>query len=636
MPTINPVPSTDPTDLLFNAGKLDEFTNGEEASYTDRLGVTRRSLAGIDAAADVVLAGIGYAPPIAYAAGISLTLTTQTVEYDGEVYAPKVADLPFTTSGTFETAKFRVIQGLVATDLSASSGASMVGYMPAGTGAVASTVQDSIRNQIPTLESFGASPSASQAANAMAIQKAFSSGLKAVRVPNEIYDCGNAVLYVDHDDFMLIGDGTPTVDMATNSFLSGPVIKATISSSGNNGVTFKNIGLDSKLSTLTEGFSITNCNDVLFENVVVLGSNENNHCCLIENVKSAKVSGFTSLGGKQGLAVKAVDFFVSDVKSYDTVTYGFTIRFSPGAPCYNGFIKNISCQTNLLAKSGGFILMNDQSGAALRDLVIDGVMVDNCNNGIYITNTGNSTKATSIKFSNVIIKNIAGYAFQTFGDVDDISIDGIEFEDVSGTIYTNQATGTTRLTVSNLKQKNAGIALISGGGHKFYNWEKSGGGGFFGQNTSSNLEFYGMDATVEPFVNITDASGTGTIARKVQFPNDISIAANGLLYAMRYQDKRVKTFANTLSQNSVSDLFALPNANDCVAEITINVLSDAGRHCARFLICGTSVIKLAGNALSENVFNIVLSGTSVQFKYLWTVTGATYVDCIYSVYGQDV
>ena len=49
MPTTNPVPSTDPSDLLFNAGKLDEVVNGTASSFTDRLGAQRRTLAGLSA-----------------------------------------------------------------------------------------------------------------------------------------------------------------------------------------------------------------------------------------------------------------------------------------------------------------------------------------------------------------------------------------------------------------------------------------------------------------------------------------------------------------------------------------------------------------------------------------------------------
>lgn len=155
MPTTNPVPSLDPSDLLFNAGRLDQVVNGSTQYYTDRLGVNRRTMEGISAAADAVLGGIGYAPPVAYAAGISMTLTTQTVEYSGEVYAPKVGNLPFTTSGTFETAKFRLIQGVAATDLAASGGSAMVGYIPAGTGAVATTVQTKLRETV-SVKDFGA------------------------------------------------------------------------------------------------------------------------------------------------------------------------------------------------------------------------------------------------------------------------------------------------------------------------------------------------------------------------------------------------------------------------------------------------------------------------------------------------
>lgn len=103
---------------------------------TDRLGQTKRTLAGVDAyaqgrvdtlvvtldsevqqtidttvqAATVALGNLGYLPPEAYAAGIVLSATNQTVSQDGIVYAPLLSALPFTTSGLFEMAKFRVVQ----------------------------------------------------------------------------------------------------------------------------------------------------------------------------------------------------------------------------------------------------------------------------------------------------------------------------------------------------------------------------------------------------------------------------------------------------------------------------------------------------------------------------------------------
>ena len=56
MPTTNPVPSQDPSDLLFNAGKLDEVLNGTGNSFTDRLGTARRTVAGMNADFDAQLA----------------------------------------------------------------------------------------------------------------------------------------------------------------------------------------------------------------------------------------------------------------------------------------------------------------------------------------------------------------------------------------------------------------------------------------------------------------------------------------------------------------------------------------------------------------------------------------------------
>lgn len=86
----------------------------------------------------------GYEPPVAYAAGLAMLDASQTVEYLGQVYAPIIADLPFTTSGTFETSSFRLIQGVAGADLLAPGGALMVGYDNTSSGLSATTVQGAI------------------------------------------------------------------------------------------------------------------------------------------------------------------------------------------------------------------------------------------------------------------------------------------------------------------------------------------------------------------------------------------------------------------------------------------------------------------------------------------------------------
>lgn len=55
-PTSNPVPSNNPNDLLFNAEQFDVALNSTAASYTDRLGVARRTVKGQFDAVDAELA----------------------------------------------------------------------------------------------------------------------------------------------------------------------------------------------------------------------------------------------------------------------------------------------------------------------------------------------------------------------------------------------------------------------------------------------------------------------------------------------------------------------------------------------------------------------------------------------------
>ena len=113
------------TDL--NNAKIDTDTIASVATsqantVTDRLGNTKRTVFSISEAmlntVAAVQASVGYLPPVAYAAGLNMTVAAQTVNYSGQAYAAILSALPFTTSGTFEATKFRLIQGVVGSDLS--------------------------------------------------------------------------------------------------------------------------------------------------------------------------------------------------------------------------------------------------------------------------------------------------------------------------------------------------------------------------------------------------------------------------------------------------------------------------------------------------------------------------------------
>lgn len=71
--TGNPVGSADPRDLYDNAKNMDKFEAGAAERYPDRLGVMRKSWAGMEKAFDDFLAASGYQNMGAYGAGVELT-----------------------------------------------------------------------------------------------------------------------------------------------------------------------------------------------------------------------------------------------------------------------------------------------------------------------------------------------------------------------------------------------------------------------------------------------------------------------------------------------------------------------------------------------------------------------------------
>lgn len=103
-PTKSAVPSRAPQDLLFNSELLDQVMTSNDVAVIDRLGTSRLTLYG-------ALKALGLEQPVAYTAGIVLTRWTQTVTFEGSLYSPDPAFVPFETTGTFESAKFLLRQG---------------------------------------------------------------------------------------------------------------------------------------------------------------------------------------------------------------------------------------------------------------------------------------------------------------------------------------------------------------------------------------------------------------------------------------------------------------------------------------------------------------------------------------------
>lgn len=109
-PTTDPVPSNSPLDLLFNAEKLDEVINSGAQTYTDRLGVQRKTAAGAVASIAALTARGAWATATAYT-------VKDLVEEDDEWY---VCIVSHTSGATFAgdlAAYWRVHQGVTREEL---------------------------------------------------------------------------------------------------------------------------------------------------------------------------------------------------------------------------------------------------------------------------------------------------------------------------------------------------------------------------------------------------------------------------------------------------------------------------------------------------------------------------------------
>lgn len=87
-PTNKPIPSEDPRDLKFNAGKIDEVVTGDNQYYTDRFGKRRWTIAGFQYTAEEAIRNYGYITMDSFEDGATLTLPNQVLRYEatGEYY----------------------------------------------------------------------------------------------------------------------------------------------------------------------------------------------------------------------------------------------------------------------------------------------------------------------------------------------------------------------------------------------------------------------------------------------------------------------------------------------------------------------------------------------------------------------
>ncbi len=137
VPTNNPIPSEDPRDLKFNAGKIDEVVTSDAHYYTDRFGVRRWTIAGFQYTAEEAIRNYGYITMDSFEDGATLTLPNQTLRYEanGEYYRwdgelPKIVPASSTPDSTGEVklgAWVSVGDASLRSEISGKTGLSTIG-----------------------------------------------------------------------------------------------------------------------------------------------------------------------------------------------------------------------------------------------------------------------------------------------------------------------------------------------------------------------------------------------------------------------------------------------------------------------------------------------------------------------------
>ncbi len=168
---VEPSGSSDPRDLHDNTGNIDLAANGESPAWIDRLGRTRRSLAGIDQQFDSsqalrdlefqnFLLSSGYQVIGDYGPGITITSLNQVLRKDGELYRlTSAAEIPYITTGEWLSESINFVSvgdAAIRQELSSPSGGALVSVQQDYPGAAERNLLDSYRDEVSIMQFDGA------------------------------------------------------------------------------------------------------------------------------------------------------------------------------------------------------------------------------------------------------------------------------------------------------------------------------------------------------------------------------------------------------------------------------------------------------------------------------------------------
>ncbi|MFS7220669.1 glycosyl hydrolase family 28-related protein [Rahnella inusitata] len=265
-PTSNPIPSEAPQDLKFNAGKIDEFVTSSGWTYTDRFGVKRYTIEGMNYLAKQSMAAFGYITLDSFQAGASITLPNQvlrdttTGEYyrwDGALPKTVPANSTPSSSGGVGTGKWLSVgdaqlrQELKTEGTPTLVDDSRVAVKLPYAGAVTRTQHDKNKESI-SIQDFGADPTGvtdSAAAIQAAIDYVSSLGGGVVYIPGTTSSSGRGYYKVGatlilKQNVNIQGDGYTSNIKASSSTIGSVLVIQSSSTTGIAGRFIRDISIE--------------------------------------------------------------------------------------------------------------------------------------------------------------------------------------------------------------------------------------------------------------------------------------------------------------------------------------------------------------------------------------------------------
>jgi hypothetical protein len=339
--------------------------------------------------------------------------------------------------------------------LAAPTGSTLVGYIPAGTGAVATTVDAQLRN----LYSFANGTSVisvdlppyngnlSAALDAATDGTVLLLGMRDYNIVGKYHSTAFTGPYVGNEVkyLKIIGSGMPKVSADGSRFISGSgtVIQGSFINYAD-GFESYNLGVD--VGTYVnatynfggyypEGFVpgthkfqgtptdlTTYIKDVAFANIKVLAVNNLNHAILCEFINGLSHGYCEAIGGYHGYVCKSTNVVGGDVWAYGQSGDGYIFKSDEYTRCSNVSINSITLGKKGYPTRTAAGLFQSVAGGHTTSRVTIGQI-----NGWFckelLTRTGDSTAPiTDITVSSITGDNIEGNGFSILGDMRRIQI----------------------------------------------------------------------------------------------------------------------------------------------------------------------------------------------------------------------